>query len=116
MDIRINIEHLEHDTARAALRLARNATKTESKPRLSPPNDKGFYYAFVYDERQAKVFVGFLMTASIKFEDRTGLLPRGAGRPSKPSTESPKASSSKPLKEVVDEVLDVVGSLFKGNK
>jgi hypothetical protein len=109
--IRINTQHLMHDDARMALRLARKVTKTTLKPMLTPPNPSGYYYAVIDDDRQLKVFLGFLMTASIKFVDRTDSMPQGAIRPKSPTGEA--SSPAKPIKEMVDELLDTLSGVFK---
>ena len=111
--IRINTQHLACDDARTALSLARKVTKTQSKPMLTAPNASGYYYVSVADNQQLKVFLGILMTASIKFIDRTDSLPHGAIRP-KSSADS-STSSTMPLKEVFDEVLDTLSDVLKSD-
>ena len=107
--IRINTQHLSRDHARSALILARQATKTAARPTLSEANASGFYYAVIDDDKQLRVFVGFLMTASIKYEDRTGSLPQGAVRPKSSTAGKP----SKPVSDVVGDLLDALSPLFK---
>ncbi|HEX8390456.1 MAG TPA: hypothetical protein VF597_03480 [Candidatus Saccharimonadales bacterium] len=100
--IRIKITDLPHETARAALVKALRRSESSDRPTLTKANSQGFYYAVIRDQRQVRLFVGFLKGISVRHHNLSQMVP-GDGRIVEPAPTPPaSASDYKSLTDLMD--------------